>query len=149
MSIVCNLTIKTFKRSFLKNILNTKKKTLIFTFSPKNWKYLHIYIFFLHFLQLSSIVWSICILITSNFYIRCTLFLFTPQLDNRQLRCWNITFYLMFEQRNCIGIHPIDSVIVLLPWVLQCPPYRVLFNLGVKWVLNTGLALAYSIIWLK
>ena len=30
-------------------------------------------------------------------------FSFTPQLDNRQLRYWNITFYRMLQRRNCIG----------------------------------------------
>ena len=28
------------------------------------------------------------------YHITCTLLLSTPQLDNRQLRCWNITFLL-------------------------------------------------------
>ena len=35
--------------------------------------------------------------------ITCTLFLSTPQLDNRQLRYWYITFYCRLEWRNCIG----------------------------------------------
>ena len=43
-----------------------------------------------------------------GFHITCTLLLSLPQLDNRQLRCCNITFYCMLEWGYCIGIEPID-----------------------------------------
>ena len=45
-------------------------------------------------------------------YITCTLFSSTPQLDNRQLRWWNITFYCMLEWRNCIS-HYVTKCITL------------------------------------
>ena len=38
--------------------------------------------------------------------IVCTLFLSTLQLNDRQLRYWNITFYCMLGWRNCIGFKP-------------------------------------------
>ena len=41
--------------------------------------------------------WSVDYLIT------CMLLISIPQLDNRQLRCWNNTFYWMLEWQNCIG----------------------------------------------
>ena len=47
--------------------------------------------------------WCISITCKSN-GITCTLFLSTPQLWSRQLRCWNTNCYLMFESRNFIGI---------------------------------------------
>ena len=83
------------------------------------------------------------------FFIRCTLFLSTPQLDNRQLRCWNITFYSMLGWRNCIGIKlycfqslcdrrgSVSAIFIAFYLIL-----------GVKWVLNTGLVIAF-IIWLQ
>ena len=43
------------------------------------------------------------------FSITCTLppLIYTPQSDNRQLRCWNIILYCMLEWKNYIGIQPI------------------------------------------
>ena len=86
--------------------------------------------------------------------ITCTLLLSSPQLDNWQLRCWNITFYCMFEWINWIGFQLIDySPLCSRRRYFSAKYIAFYLILGVRWVLITGLGLllvhVIFKIWLK
>ena len=68
--------------------------------------HLHYYMAFTHS-EINAFEGKISEAVTVISFIRCTVFLYTPQLDNRQLQYWNINFYLMLEWRNCMGIRTI------------------------------------------
>ena len=77
MSMVCNLTIITFERSFSKKFLDNKINPKSFTFSPHNWKYLHI-----SFLYISY-----------NCLLQCEVLVYLPHLILRKLIIWDSTHY--------------------------------------------------------
>ena len=75
--------------------------------------------------------------------ITCTLLLSSPQLDNRQLRYWNITFSCTLEWRNCIGVQLIEySPLCSRRRYFSAKFITFYLILGVRWILNTGLGLS-------